>query len=70
MDEEGGCESAAPDGAKVAREVGEEPTAEKEAGKGGKGFGPAIGFGVRWAVNGGGTAKAKEYGIAWVTRFV
>ena len=70
MEEEGGGQSAAPDGTKVAREVREKPTAEKEAGKGGEGFGPAIGFGVRRAVNGRGTAKAKEYGIACVARFV
>ena len=54
----------------MAREVREEPTAEKEAGKGGKGFGPAVGFGVRRAVKGRGTAEAEEYGIAWVAKFV
>ena len=70
MNKKGGSESAAPDGTKMSREVREEPTAEKEAGQGGKGFGPAVGFGVRRAVNGGGTAKAKEYGIAWIARFV
>ena len=70
MKKEGEGESSAPDRTKISREVREEPTAEKEAGEGGKGFGPAVRFGVRRAVKGGGTAEAKEYGIAWVTRFV